>query len=96
MSDTVEQIKERMCDNFCRVPLEAADKEERDALCSICPLNDLKDMSESINNLSMNYRNEIEKLGYLAKDSNICNTYIQGILVAYVNVLKDLKEIVNE
>ena len=91
---TIEQIKERMCDNFCRVPLEAADEEERDALCSICPLNEIKDMSEGINNLRRVYTNEIEKLEEQAKENNsLCNTYIQGKLAAYSNVLKDLEEL---
>lgn len=91
---TIEQIKERMCANFCRVPLEAADEEETEALCSICPLNELKDMSKSINDLRRVYTNEIENLEEQAKDNNsLCNTYIQGKLAAYSNVLKDLEEL---
>lgn len=91
---TIEQIKEQMCDHFCRVPREASDEEETEALCSVCPLNELKDMSESINDLRRVYTNEIEKLEEQAKENNsLCNTYIQGKLAAYSNVLKDLEEL---
>lgn len=38
----IEQIKEEMCDSFCRVPYEAEDEEEATELCKLCPLNRLE------------------------------------------------------
>ena len=38
----IEQIKEEMCDSFCRVPYEAEDDNEADELCKLCPLNRLE------------------------------------------------------
>lgn len=97
---SIEQIKNQMCNKFCRVPKEASDKEESEAFCSICPLNKIQDMSKSINDLRRVYTNEIENLEEYAKDNNslyiFCNTYIQGKLAAYSNVLKDLEEVMNE
>ncbi len=94
---TIEQIKEQMCDNFCRVPREASDEEETEALCSICPLNKLQDMSKSINDLRRVYTNEIENLEEDVKDNNsLCNTYNKGKMAAYSHVLYDLEEVMNE
>ena len=38
----IEQIKEEMCDSFCRVPYEAEDDNEAAELCKLCPLNRLE------------------------------------------------------
>ena len=38
----IEQIKEEMCDSFCRVPYEAEDDKEAAELCKLCPLNRLE------------------------------------------------------
>lgn len=38
----LDEIREQMCDHFCRVPIEATDEEEVEALCSKCPLNELE------------------------------------------------------
>jgi hypothetical protein len=38
----IEQIKEEMCDSFCRVPYEAEDDNEATELCKLCPLNRLE------------------------------------------------------
>lgn len=38
---TIDQIKEKMCDEYCRMPHEACDQEELEELCKYCPLNDL-------------------------------------------------------
>lgn len=38
----IEQIKEEMCDSFCRVLYEAEDDNEAAELCKLCPLNRLE------------------------------------------------------
>lgn len=43
--DILEKIKKKMCDSFCRVPHEAADKEEADELCKYCSLNKLEEVT---------------------------------------------------
>lgn len=94
---SIEQIKNQMCNKFCRIPKEASDKEESEAFCSICPLNDLVDMSKSINDLRRVYTNEIENLEEDAQDNNsLCNTYNKGKMAAYSHVLYDLEEVMNE
>ena len=40
--EEIEKIKEAMCDCFCRVPNEAANEEEAEELCKVCPLNQLE------------------------------------------------------
>lgn len=39
--EKAESIKERMCDEYCKMPREAADQEELEELCKYCPLNEL-------------------------------------------------------
>lgn len=45
----IEEIKEKMCDDFCRMPYEAADQEELTELCKHCPLNELEGEHETRN-----------------------------------------------
>ena len=40
--EAVEEVKEKMCDHFCRVPHEACDEEEVEELCKLCPLKKLE------------------------------------------------------
>lgn len=45
----IEEIKEKMCDEYCRMPHEAADQEELTELCKYCPLNGLEGEYETRN-----------------------------------------------
>ena len=38
----MEAIKSEFCDNFCKMPHEAADEEELTELCKLCPFNKLE------------------------------------------------------
>lgn len=40
--EKLEEIKQAMCDEYCRMPEEAADQEELEELCKYCPLNELE------------------------------------------------------
>ena len=40
--ESLEAIKIEFCDSFCRVPYDAADQEEADELCKLCPLKKLE------------------------------------------------------
>lgn len=37
----IDLIKEQMCDEYCKMPHEAADQEELEEICKYCPLNEL-------------------------------------------------------
>lgn len=38
----ISKVKEEMCDNYCKMPIEA-DQNELDEICKYCPLNNLEE-----------------------------------------------------
>lgn len=41
----IEDIKQKMCDDYCKMPQETCSQEELDEYCKTCPLNMLETIS---------------------------------------------------
>lgn len=41
VSQVIEEVKEQMCDDYCRYPKELLNKEDLLDMCTVCPLNKL-------------------------------------------------------
>lgn len=41
--NSLEEMCELMCDNYCRYPEETRDQEELDTICESCPLSKLQE-----------------------------------------------------
>jgi hypothetical protein len=42
LSQTIDEVKEKMCDEYCKYPVEIADDEVLRVICNKCPMNKLK------------------------------------------------------
>ena len=40
--EIMEDVKEKMCDKYCRFPYECEDEDRLDRICENCPLNRLE------------------------------------------------------
>ncbi len=44
VQEKVEELTEKLCDNYCRFPIEVIDQDELDNICMKCPLNEITEV----------------------------------------------------
>lgn len=42
LASVLDEVKQNICDKYCRFPYEVEDQEQMDELCERCPLNKLE------------------------------------------------------